>query len=264
MPKRKSVLVKKKEQKRVRLAILVGVLALVALVGVYAGARAPAITIRDIHVDGTHHTNASALEDVVRAELSGTRFFLFPKKNTFFYPKQNIETELQERFAPLSSVSLTRDGFTALQVRVSERDPVAKWCAVNATTTPCYMLDAGGTLFITEDAYPGRDFVVFYGEGLTLGALFLDGEFPELYAFLMALQPIIQKTPYEVVIDTHQDVYVRFSEGGELRFEQGAETALLLDDVVSIFSADRLQRNEPFEYVDFRFGNKVYVKFVGE
>jgi hypothetical protein len=51
-------------------------------------------------------------------------------------------------------------------------------------------------------------------------------------------------------------------QGGTLKFVRTADRPVLLDNIASIFSARGLSASETLDYADFRFGDKVYVKFL--
>lgn len=264
MPKRKSVLKKKRERTRSVVFILITLLIGAIFVGVWFGARLPEVTITEVRVDGTHFIEAGAVREVVYETLSGSYLWLIPHVNSLLYPNRKVERTLEEVFLPINLVDVSRDGFTTLVVAIEERQEVAVWCASRASTTPCYLMDNTGLLFETGERSTA---MVTYSGGVAgkpLGAHFLNHEFPTLQMFLEDMHTATRRSPEAVVVDEYDDMYVYFKEGGELRFVRDYEPQLLLDNIASVFGSGRFQTEERLEYVDFRFGSKVYVKFVGE
>lgn len=260
MPKRKRSLKEKRAQKRnvlvgVGIAVCVGAVVTVAFL-----ARLPEVTITDVRVDGATLIDTASVVQVVEEELAGSYLWLVPRKNTFFYPEQALEQRVQAAFPPVHLVDVSRDGFTTIVVAIEERQSVALWCAGSAPS-PCFLMDDTGFLF--EPAEEHAALITYRGGvvGEPLGAHFIDGEFPALHTLMSAMHEATQRTVQEVVVDEYNDLYVYFKEGGEVRFVRRYDSQLLLDNITSIFSSPRFNTDEVLEYADFRFGNKVYVKF---
>lgn len=242
------------------LGTLVGIGLIVLL---WFGARAHEVTITSVDVSGTHYIDTRAVESLAQEKLDGSYFWFVPKRNSLFYPKGEIERTLKETFLPINILSIDRDGFRGLFISIEERQPIATWCGTS-TTTPCYLVDKTGLLF--EESTEVLSGTILYRSvpEVSLGSVFLNGDFFELHGFITTLQTTTSYSVQEVLIDEYDDVFVRLREGGELRFVRSDNKEVLLDNIASAFSSTRLQTNEPFEYIDFRFGNKVYVKFINE
>ena len=261
MPKKKRTLKEKRAQKR---TITIGVaitLFVLLIVSVALVSRLPEVTIAEVRVDGAHSISEADVRTAVEQKLAGSYFWLVPKKNTLLYPEHAIEDVLRESFPPIHLVDVTRDGFTKLVVAIEERQPVAVWCERSASSSGCYFMDDTGLLFESGDVNPA--FVTYQGgvEGEPLGAHFIDGEFETLRQVVSDLHTATTRSPERVVVDEYDDIYVYFKEGGEVRFVRRYEPRALLDNIASVFSSNRFETEDYFEYADFRFGNKVYVKF---
>lgn len=261
MPKKKRTLKEKRARKR-NILIGVGVFALVVIVvGIGFLSRLPEVTITEVRVDGTAFIDEEAVRAFVHEKLAGSYLWVVPRKNTFFYPEHTIEKTLPDVFLPINLVDVTRDGFTSIVVAIEERQSVATWCASTASSSPCYLMDSTGFLFEEETESPG---VVTYVGGVSgepLGSYFIDGEFPVLRDIIDGMHAATNRSVAQVVIDEYDDIYVYFREGGEVRFVRAYEPKTLLDNIASVFSSRRFETEEYLEYADFRFGNKVYVKF---
>jgi len=266
------------------LAVFV-VLALVALAVI--GLRRPEVNIASVSVTGTHHTRADVLEHTISGILSGSFFFLIPRTSAFFYPKREVLQSARRSFPAIKTVSIARAGFTTLQVSVSERLPVALWCAPEksapdareqATSTaeqqysiassraPCYLMDTDGFVFAEADG-DYSEFMRYQGGGVAgsaIGETFLDGAYPALRVFVADVAGATAREPLAVLVDEHRDVFVSFKNGGELRFAIKNANSALLENIASVFASKRLQSDDVLDYADFRFGNKIYVKFEGE
>lgn len=101
-----------------------------------------AFQIRDISIQGTDRESPLLIEFLVRDVLSGTYLYLFPRTNTFTYPKNAIEDSLLA-LPMISSVETSRRGLTTLDIEIVEREEIARWCA----DTTCYSVDEDGYVF---------------------------------------------------------------------------------------------------------------------
>lgn len=262
MPKKKGSLQEKR--RRVR-NILVGVFFLLCvgiLVGVAYLSRLPGVTIVNVMVSGTHFTQEDEIKQLVWEQLRGSYGLIIPYKNSLLYPGRKIEAAIQETFLPVETVSVNRESFTALTVSIKERTPVAVWCDIKSTTSPCFSLDDAGLLFAPADSNR-ENTLVYQSASVTLGDVFLSGDFSRLNGLIGKLNAATARTPEEIVVDENGDVFVKLEEGGELRFPLSFESQSLLQNIASVF-AKQLNGGTSFEYADFRFGNKVYVKSLEE
>jgi len=262
--KKKTSLVEKRIRARLVVGALFFLFIVVILVGLAYGARRPEVTISDVVVSGTNFVESNDAKKIAQESLEGSYLLLIPHKNSFVYPNRAIEDSLVEAFLPIKSVSIDRDGLTKLEVSVEERNPIALWCDNTASTSPCYYIDEEGLLFVSADGDSQQNIMMYHGTSLGLGEVFLGGAFPKLNELIGKLNTATGKTVREVTVDESNDVFVSLNEGGELRFVLDFDLPSLLDNVASVFSSKRFTTDEALEYADFRFGNKVYVKFSGE
>ena len=259
--KRPNLAARRKKTRYIKAAVL-GVVALALVGGVAYAARLPEVTIAHIDISGARRADAGAIEQTIRSGLSGSYALIVPKDNALFYPRTHLVDAVKEDFESVKSVTITRNGLTALAVAIEERDAIAVWCSMESTSSPCYQMDDQGLLFATVEG--SGDTLVYRSSTLSMGDTFLAGDFPKLSSFVGKLAATTGRTPTTVTVDGNDDVFVTFKEGGELRFTRAFDPDALVANVTSVFSSKRFSTGEPFVYVDFRFGNKVYVKFVGE
>lgn len=267
MPQRKKRTTRATRRKRFTF-VLYGLIALVGiglLVGFWFAVRFEEVTITDVFVTGTHFTDAAQVEVVGQGQLSGLYAWLVPRKNALVYPRHSIEEEVKKVFVSVKEASVHRNDFTAITISITEHEPVGIWCEGGASFSPCYFLSESGLLFAEASPVPDEEMIQLYkSAALGLGDVFLEGRFTTLHELLPYIVESTERTISEVIVDEHDDVTARFAEGGELWFTHPYEPRALLENISSTFSSNRFDTEERLEYADFRFGNKVYVKFFGE
>lgn len=222
--------------------------------GVYA-LRLPSVTIHTVTVSDGDFVDTRAVQGTVTDMLAGSYAFLIPRTFALSYPRTSIVAAIRSSFPAVKDVTVERRGLTALTVALTERVPVARWCSGT-----CYFMDEGGMIFAPADSVSG---LVYEGpiEGDPVGQAYLDGEFPALAGFVARLDVATGLTPLSVSVDATDDVAVTFAEGGSMRFSRMQDLASLEDSIRTTFASKQFAAHQALDYVDFRFGSSVYVKW---
>ncbi|HVU80326.1 MAG TPA: hypothetical protein VHD37_03120 [Candidatus Paceibacterota bacterium] len=257
---------RRRKRRLVVLASLMFVL-LLAAAGLVALCWAPFMRIQGIDVAGVSSANPDAVVQEVRGAIAGAYWGLFPRDNIFLYPKDEIRAGLMARHAAFGSVALSREGFSALRVDVVERAPKALWCGESAADhTPCLTLDENGAAYALAPDFSGSIYMRYAGQ-LPQGPLPRQFLAPDRFRALSALADELSRRLSSTTI-----TLVSVEDGTEARVDtaSGFIVSFSLDDS----GADVLERlnlalsSQPFrehalsdfEYLDLRFGDKLYYK----
>lgn len=253
-----------RRRKLLQIKIAAGVLVVLLLIGgVFFVARLSEVTISKIEVTGTSVADASLIQRIVEEELSGSYGFVIPKRNTLFVPSGDIARAISSTFPIVKGAKVSHTSLTSISVAVSERTPVALWCAQSfeEVVGTCYSIDETGFVYMVAER---SDAYVRYSGGIEnepVGSVFLSGNFIKLHAFVQETAQTLSRTADTVYIEPNSDVTMAFAGGGELKFVMSEDATSTLENIASVFASQKLKGRTDFEYADFRFGNKVYVKF---
>ena len=256
-----------RRRKMLQIKIAVATLAVFLLLGgLFFLVRIPEVTISKIEVTGTSLADASLIQRIAEEQIAGSYGFLIPKRNVLFVPSSEIARAISDTFPIVKEAKVSHTSLTSISVAVSERTPVALWCAKNTEEIfgTCYFTDETGFIYMVADS---ADAYVRYSgeiESEPVGALFLSGKFPALHSFVGETAKTLGRTAEAVYVEPNADVALSFVGGGELKFVMSEDATSTLDNIASVFASQKLKGRTDFEYADFRFGNKVYVKFKGE
>lgn len=250
----------------------------IAVAAVAYVSRLPAVTISNVSVSGTNMVSADSVTALVNESLRGSFAYLIPHTNALFAPTSAITSAVMKEFPQVATVSVSRPNFQTLAIAVTERSPVALWCPgippgeisgdEDASSTPaspgepCFQMDGGGFIFAT--ATPGMALTKYYGGPVhaPVGDTYLNGDFAVLSSTVSGIADSINQVPQEVLASASgTDVSVAFDSGGIVRFTRGSDKDSVLENVASVFASQSFKDHPDFEYVDFRYGDKVYVKF---
>lgn len=259
--------------------ILFSLLGLLVLLGfsVYLS-RLNSLNIRNIEITGNKIVDTDALTQEITQEMSGKYFWLFPKTNIFLYPQNTIIKDLQNKFKRLENINLSIKNDKTLAVSVSERKALYTWCGntppaiVDQTT--CYFIDENGYIFDQAPYFSGGVYFKFYGSTSGTdpsGSYFSKQYFKQLIYFKNILVEFGLK-PVALYITPDQNVEV-FLENGvssknepEIIFKQNGDYENIAENLKAVLTTEPLQtefknKYSSLQYIDLRFGNKVYYKF---
>jgi hypothetical protein len=263
-----------KRKRRIFLLKSFAVLTLVALciIGLAWLSQAKAITIQNIVVEGNSGVTSYDIEEVVHKHIEGKFALLFSKNNRFLYSKNKITDEISLLFTQIENVDLEVEG-TDLHVRVKERTPRYTWCSGVPQTDnkdDCYFLDERGFIFSEAPVFSGNAYVAFYGlitGEKPIGSTYLNKDtFENINKFIEFLHGK-KIHPYALLASTNGTLEVFFDRGTKMILKSDQDIASLISNIdlvmtdTTVFS-DAQRPN--LEYIDMRFGNKLYYKLKGD
>ncbi len=221
----------------------------------------PLWRVSEVVAEGSTTLVPSALTLTAQETLRGARLYVLPRDNVLLYSRSGLISALLAAYPTLKTVDIRLRGLNTLVLAVTERTPVALWC----DDAHCRLLDAQGVAYAAQEATTTSEYVIFRGELETddATAQYLE---PEVFAGVQSLAVMLASTTQSRVmsatVDEEQTVDVVFENNFRLIFSLGDEAS----DVVSRFLL--AQTAEPFvgkelsefEYLDLRFGDKLYYK----
>ncbi|MDO8659580.1 MAG: hypothetical protein Q7K54_03170 [Candidatus Parcubacteria bacterium] len=241
--------------------------------------RLPSLNINDIEVKGNKIIETEIIKEVVQTQIGGKYLYFFPKTNIFFYPKNTIKNELQNKFKRLKDINITIQNKKTLQISMTEREALYTWCGdvlpeVNDSEQKCYFLDKDGYIFDEAPYFSGEVYFKFYGlvnVDISTGAYFAPENFQKFITFKRELEGMKLK-PVALYVTPLGDIKVLLSKGStmitnpEIIFKADADFQKVAENLQAALITEPLQTNlknkySSLEYIDLRFGNKVYFKF---
>ncbi len=268
-----SRLKRRKRIRRTRLAIVLGVAALL-LIGIIVGLSwIPYIRIQAVEVAGAQTLASSTVEQFVSEKIEGRTLLVLPKNNILLYPKGNITSRLLSEYPVLKKIEVRPKSFSAIRVALTERTPKALWCGLYRDETGgCRLMDETGFVYTGDLGLELPSYIRYTGTASTTlgytGAVepqqYLHAEtFAALTALVDALANNQKQTSVVGVhVDEHNDVRVTFANSFVLMFAlQDINRDVYERFVLALASEPFLNKTTAdFEYLDLRFGDKLYYK----
>lgn len=242
-------------------------LVFVFFVAVIYGLRQNVVRISHITISGA---DASLAADATDA-MQGWYFGIIPRNSTFFFPAGSVRANLLAADRSIAAVSISRDGFTGLSIKVDTRTGIARWCPSTgigqATTSApqegCYVFDASGFIFNAATSTTQTINAFFLNAPLVgdisgpLGASIADaGQLPAVFDFARQLATL--GSPVSSITIQNGEVDDYLASGTRIIYVLGNEQNAFTE-LVSASSNFNLGDGS-VAYVDLRFDGKVYVK----
>ena len=242
----------------------------------------PRFTVSVISVEGAHAVSSHLVSNYVESILNDGTYHLLSRSNIFLYPWSEIEKDIVEYFPRIKSASVSRESMlsTTLHIVLEERQPFALWCS-SAEGVKCYFMDDGGFIFAEAVSTSTTEYVFRGGlaastsstsspQANPIGETFIKAHLPGLLTLLRSLGQA-GFNPRGAAIVNEQDFSVPLvsAQGsGQAEFmlkaSFGEDAGALARNLGLVLSSDPLKEKEDqIEYIDLRFGNRVYYRLKG-
>lgn len=270
-------------KKRIARRTVLGVLLVIFFGGTLYLCNSSFLRISDVIVHGSSVTQPDVLEQVVRREISGRYAFVVPRDNILFYPQVKL-TQLVRRSNPaLAAASVNLNAKRELVLEVTERAPDFLWCnIIDEENKRCYFMDKNGVAYMESPQFSDNVFIEIIGRTKDdpLGKMTIAKE------EFLALRQVVQIIPsltkdtglvndsiYKVVSLGGGDYNIFFhhntADGGQnwhiiVNLKQQATDILAAFSTVvqsEIFKKDTNGTERGLDYIDLRFGKKIFYKF---
>jgi cell division septal protein FtsQ len=234
------------------------------IVSLWYGSRIEALTIKEVTISGGETIEHSEVEKAVREKISGHYLKLVPRTFAFTYPHKEI-VEAVKVIPRVKDVKVVRLGGSRLYVEFSEYEPQALWCA-ESDMNNCHFLDEYGYAFSKAPGLVGGSFIRIVSIGKQ-PEQHLSPFNPDDYARVIELKDKFAKVNWFVRradIDTSGDAFLTIVDGGEFKVSLKQSADETVSNLLTVLGSEQFSHIEPgnFEYVDLRFGSKVFVNEV--
>ena len=274
--------IKKKKKRVIRNRIIfILVCILVLFIALCFISRIPKLNIKSVVIEGNKIIDTKDIEKNVNESMAGYYLYFLPKTNFILLPKDKIKRELENTYKRLKDIEVKIKANRILEITVGERTGVYTWCGVglpDVGTKPeenkCYFMDDNGYIFDEAPYFSNDVYLKFFGAinaSEPAGAKYLIDDFTSIVNFIENISnedinpsSIFMKDSGEI------DIYL---SGGKLPpnapkiiLNNDADLIKMAENFQASASTDPLQtelkeKYELLEYIDLRFGNRVYYRF---
>lgn len=229
----------------------------------------PRFSVQNIVVQGTQDVDPALVQNYITTLFASEPHSLLSHRNIFLYPRSSIEQGIVNAFPRVQTATVSRPSWwsTELDVRILERDPYALWCDSGV----CYLMDQGGLIFSAAASTTIADVpshYVFEG-GIATGTIPIGQQY--VSAHLPGIIELLDElgragfTPNGASVEGDTDFSIQFADGSRLLASYGEDPGTLTKNLQIVLSSDALKNaSGQIDYIDLRFGDKVYFKMKGQ
>ncbi len=264
---------------------LTALAAAVAVIGwVWFAAFSPAFRVTDIRIHGTQNLSEWEVRDAVRETLARRRWLLLPQSSLLVLSEADVIAGLNERYV-LESLEVTKKPPHTLEIDLKERvssillqmpDGSQVMTGLDGTVTRIYApseaLDAVPKLGPDKGEAASRAkppaYAVLYDDRAETFALRASAIRPEVIAMATALPKAFESVlgPAMALTQIHldgaasQSLRIVTSEGWAVYLNASGDLRNQLNDAQAVLKAKIGDNRKNLEYIDVRFGEKVFFK----
>jgi hypothetical protein len=240
------------------------------LIGLVFLARADFLQVKSFDVVGVQALSQDQIKNVAASFISGNKFFFIPKSNIFLINKDKLATVLMAKFGRLENVDVGKEFLGGkIDIKVQERTSDFLWCMSAQAGSPqdqCYFMDSNGLIFEKSDFVPmqGKSLsVIFRGilQGDPLKQNFATPDKMKNYVDLIGTLEAAKFDVNSINIES-TDKGVTKTSVGDIVFDPQDQNLTLTAQNVIVLINDIKSKNPDvlFNYIDARFGTKIYYK----
>ncbi|MEK7482255.1 MAG: FtsQ-type POTRA domain-containing protein [Patescibacteria group bacterium] len=250
---------KKKSIWRKKLFALAIVFGVIILAGFYFLVFSPYFQIKETRIEGAQKISEDILRDFANGALV-SKIFFWPTKSIFTADVQAIEKKCLAQFPAINEINIKKKLPAGLLIKVVERMPVGQLCS----SDKCFIIDSQAIIFeqISSLSTIAGPIIKLGGDrALVLGEAVLNKE--QMAGALGLYKSATEKYGIELkeIAVSDKKLTAITNSGWEIYFNTDNDIAKQISNFEAV--VDKLlspEKRKGLEYIDLRFGDKVYYK----
>ncbi len=221
--------------------------------------RADFLQIADFEVLGVETIQPESIKNMASGFISGNKFFLIPKSNIFLLNKKNLASTMLTDFGRLEKVEINKQFFSkSIELKIVERKDDFLWCS---SAGECFFMTKDGLVFEKSLEISGK--LIFRGilEGNPLMKNFAT---PAKIQNYLKLIEIFKNAGFEITsvnIESSDKAIAKSSIGDIIFNPEETDPSLVAQNTILLINEIKSKNpSARFNYIDARFGNKLFYK----
>ncbi len=239
--------------------------------------------IKEIKILGNQKISSEILENSIKKEI--VRKILFYNSKSIFLVKLNkIQKNLLKEYPQAARVDLKRSFPDKISLKIEERKPIAIFCSAESGTEKCFFLDREGIVFepaenpVRNDGvleptsnggisngvnnFSGLPKIVGNIDLFNLGEKVLESNYLEYILEIKGKLSENQKIEIKEFSPSIKKLTALTAEGWQIFFDpQGNISNQVLNLTAVLKELIPPEKRGNLDYIDLRFGSKVYFKY---
>lgn len=253
---------KKKRLFYIKLTFFV-ILLFALLYGLIYAVRHPNFNIQTIEVSGNTFTKTSNIESRVQEIMGEKLFFFLPKTSILLLPRFEIKETLKSENTSIYQIQLNVDGLNHLIIKIEEHEPDLLVCKTGSSD--CYFVNKESEIFLKEPLlHDFDDLQKIYVEedDFTIGKKVFTEEFIISFVKFVEDLKMLNIKVERTTEDEDGVFYLETENGFDVVINVFDNLSSAADNLKTVFEKDAIdaQAQEQIDYIDLRFGNKVFYR----
>ena len=261
----------KPREKRSRSRIWIGVFIVLGLAGLaisfgYAF-YLPYFRIQQIEIHSAEIIPAAEVEAVIRREITGREWLILPRDNFFLISGEGLEHVIRDRFSQIETVSVGRRFPNRLTVEIRERILWGIYCRRENLAAPpdsCLYLDTHGVAYEDLSDIQGWLLPVVYAAGTKV--IGEEAVSPSAIEFYESAEGSLRGVGAEMLwvsfsTSSPAEMRLGLAEGWNILVTASRPVEEWTKVLAVVLEKEVAGRRSELEYVDLRFGNRVFYKY---
>lgn len=241
------------------------------------------LLIKDVIVNGNEILNEEDIKKETFKILKDNKVLAFwAGDNKFIYRNKKLEVGLRDAFPRILDIRIQRVGKN-LEINLSERERAFLWCGNEAPSFlerfeegDCYFLDNSGFIFDKSPGFSSGVYFTFYSkteDENPIGEHVLDFQFIKDINSLISVMSEKGLPAHSLVVKDEGQYELLLNIGTDLNdypkilFTKDNTIEEIYNKFISIIDeeplkTDLLEKSNKLEYIDFRFNNRVFYRFL--
>jgi len=250
------------KQVAVGLLVISGVILI--LTAIWYGTRVQSLTLSKVEVYGGQTISHEKVSNLALGELQGEYIGFIPRAFAWLYPQSEITAALSS-IERIHSIEVDRSNGSTLHVTFQEYLPGAFWCKT-LLAVECVFIDDSGYAYAPAPNLAGGSLLRFIhtSQAPEIGTQLTS---PEDFLLLNQLtDKLFEKDWFvsHIEIDKVRDAFLHIVGGGEFKVTLTQGPEVTVSNLNVVLTSEEFKDVQPgnFQYIDLRFGNKVFVNEV--
>ncbi len=235
--------------------------------------RASALQVINIH--GLEAISDARIRESVKGFLAGSYGFFLPRSSYFLVSPSALEEEIKKQTFRVERASVVKAFPDTIEIAIQERKPWAVFCTnvspllsksdAVPESSRCFYLDRGGFSYEEAPESSGSLLLVITGDrkDARIGAFLIDSKTLES---MMLIGERVEKilgarvVAYELSEAAPREMRARLDKGFTVIFKKEDNFEEVFRVLRRVLDEEIKDRYDILEYIDVRFGNKVFYK----
>jgi cell division septal protein FtsQ len=260
-------LIKKKKNQRIIKISLFAFLIVVIVFGLSYWSKHESLTVGEIIISENIFLNDGEIIEDIKNILNTKKMGLFTTSNFLLIPRNKIKDIILNNYVAVSEINLKVQKRNTLYIEIVEHETAALWCGFSEKNkTNCLLLNKFGLVFAKENLSTERlmkTYGFFQEQELNeiIGQNYLTPEvFKKSLSFTKNLNQLNINADFMDISD--DNLIIHTVRGPYLLLDKKSDFAEVLNNLKIVIETEEINTAQfrNLEYIDLRFGNKVYYK----